>query len=55
MEDIDLVVCNYHHLLDPMIREQFFRWLDCDPSDVITVFDEAHNIEGQPAITRQKP
>jgi DNA excision repair protein ERCC-2 len=46
MEDIDLVVCNYHHLLDPMIREQFFRWLDCDPSDVITVFDEAHNIEG---------
>jgi len=46
MENIDLVVCNYHHLLDPMIREQFFRWLDCDPSDVITVFDEAHNIEG---------
>ena len=45
MEDIDLVVCNYHHLLDPMIREQFFRWLDCDPSDIITVFDEAHNIE----------
>ncbi|MFW6321477.1 MAG: ATP-dependent DNA helicase, partial [Halohasta sp.] len=37
---------NYHHLLDPMIREQFFRWLDRDPSDVITVFDEAHNIEG---------
>ncbi len=46
MEGVDLVVCNYHHLLDPMIREQFFRWLDCDPSDVITVFDEAHNIEG---------
>ena len=45
MEGVDLVVCNYHHLLDPMIREQFFRWLDCDPSDVITVFDEAHNIE----------
>ena len=45
MEAVDLVVCNYHHLLDPMIREQFFRWLDCDPEDVITVFDEAHNIE----------
>ena len=45
MEGVDLVVCNYHHLLDPMIREQFFRWLDRDPSDVITVFDEAHNIE----------
>ncbi|PSQ43064.1 helicase [Halobacteriales archaeon SW_7_68_16] len=44
MEDVDLVVCNYHHLLDPMIREQFFRWLDCDPGDVIAVFDEAHNV-----------
>ncbi|WP_084186269.1 ATP-dependent DNA helicase [Haladaptatus litoreus] len=46
MEGVDLVVCNYHHLLDPMIREQFFRWLDRDPEDVITIFDEAHNIEG---------
>ncbi len=46
LESVDLVVCNYHHLLDPMIREQFFRWLDRDPADVITVFDEAHNIEG---------
>ncbi|RLM83355.1 ATP-dependent DNA helicase, partial [Halobellus sp. Atlit-38R] len=46
MEGIDLVVCNYHHLLDPMIREEFFRWLDRDPEDIITVFDEAHNIEG---------
>ncbi|KYH26957.1 ATP-dependent DNA helicase [Halalkalicoccus paucihalophilus] len=45
MEGVDLVVCNYHHLLDPMIREQFFRWLDRDPEDVICVFDEAHNIE----------
>ncbi|WP_299334532.1 ATP-dependent DNA helicase [Haloplanus sp.] len=45
MEEIDLVVCNYHHLLDPSIREHFFRWLDRDPSEVITVFDEAHNIE----------
>ena len=45
MEGVDLVICNYHHLLDPMIREQFFRWLGRDPEDVITVFDEAHNIE----------
>lgn len=45
MEDIDLAVCNYHHLLHPQIRSQFFRWLDCEPSDVITIFDEAHNIE----------
>ncbi|WP_423986555.1 ATP-dependent DNA helicase [Haladaptatus sp.] len=46
MEGVDLVVCNYHHLLDPMIREQFFRWLGREPEDVITIFDEAHNIEG---------
>jgi DNA excision repair protein ERCC-2 len=46
MEDVDLVVCNYHHLLDPTIREQFFRWLDCEPGEVVTVFDEAHNVEG---------
>ncbi|MGQ4556524.1 helicase C-terminal domain-containing protein [Halobellus sp. GM3] len=45
MEAVDLVVCNYHHLLDPNIREQFFRWLGRDPEDVVTVFDEAHNIE----------
>jgi len=44
MEGVDLVVCNYHHLLDPMIREQFFRWLGREPEDVIVVFDEAHNV-----------
>lgn len=45
MDGVDLVVCNYHHLLDPTIRTQFFRWLGREPDEVITVFDEAHNIE----------
>ena len=45
MEGVDLVVCNYHHLLDPAIRDHFFRWLGRDPEDVIAVFDEAHNVE----------
>jgi len=44
IEGIDLVVCNYNHLLDPAIRTQFFRWLGRDPEDVIAVFDEAHNV-----------
>jgi DNA excision repair protein ERCC-2 len=44
MDGVDLVVCNYHHLLDPTIREQFFRWLGRDPEDVVAVFDEAHNV-----------
>ncbi len=45
LEGVDLVVCNYHHVLDSTIREQFFRWLGRDPGDVIAVFDEAHNVE----------
>lgn len=44
LNDVDLVVCNYHHLLDPFIRQQFFKWLDVDPAETILVFDEAHNI-----------
>ncbi|MFB6106518.1 MAG: ATP-dependent DNA helicase [Halobacteriaceae archaeon] len=45
MEGVDLVVANYHHLLDATIRQQFFRWLGRDAEDVIAVFDEAHNVE----------
>ncbi|MFB6202210.1 MAG: ATP-dependent DNA helicase [Halorhabdus sp.] len=46
IDGVDLVICNYHHLLDPFVRKQFFRWLGRDPTDVIAVFDEAHNVEG---------
>ncbi|MDZ7849895.1 MAG: ATP-dependent DNA helicase [Halodesulfurarchaeum sp.] len=45
LNGVELVVANYHHLLDPTIRAQFFRWLDRDPENVIAVFDEAHNVE----------
>ncbi|WP_247010387.1 ATP-dependent DNA helicase [Halorientalis litorea] len=45
MEGVDLVVCNYNHLLDPAVREHFFRWLGRDPEDIVAVFDEAHNVE----------
>ena len=45
MGGVDLVVCNYHHLLDPFIRERFFQWLDREPDEVVAVFDEAHNVE----------
>jgi DNA excision repair protein ERCC-2 len=44
MEGVDLVVANYHHLLDPFVRDRFFRWLDRDPGDVVAVVDEAHNV-----------
>ena len=49
MDEVDLTVCNYNHLLDPAIREQFFSWLGRDPEDVVVVFDEAHNV---PAAAR---
>lgn len=45
MEGVDLAVCNYHHLLNPEIRDYFFKWLGQSPDDVVCVFDEAHNIE----------
>jgi DNA excision repair protein ERCC-2 len=45
VEGVDLVVCNYHHLLDPSIREQFLRWLDRDLDDIVAIVDEAHNVE----------
>jgi len=45
MEGVDLVICNYHHLLSPEIREYFFGWMDATPDDIIAVFDEAHNLE----------
>ena len=45
MRDIDLVICNYHHLLNPDILAKFLAWLGCELSDIIAIFDEAHNIE----------
>ncbi len=44
LADVDLVICNYHHLLDPFVRDQFFRWLGRSLDEVIAVFDEAHNV-----------
>ncbi|MFB6162591.1 MAG: ATP-dependent DNA helicase [Halococcoides sp.] len=44
LDGLDLVCCNYNHVLDPAIREHVVRWLDRDPEDVIVVLDEAHNV-----------
>jgi len=45
MTDADLVICNYHHLLDPEILMMFLSWLGCGLEDIIVIFDEAHNLE----------
>ncbi len=47
LKEADLVICNYHHLLDPDIASKFLGWLDCELSGVILIFDEAHNLEPQ--------
>ena len=41
----DLVICNYHHLLNPTIFDNILGWLERGTEDIIAIFDEAHNIE----------
>jgi len=45
MKEADLLICNYHHFLNEDIRTNVLGWLDKSLADVITIFDEAHNIE----------
>lgn len=41
----DLLVCNYHHILNFDILGNLLGWMDRGLEDVIFVFDEAHNLE----------
>ncbi len=41
----DLLICNYHHVLNPDIFSTVLLWLEKEPEDVIVIFDEAHNLE----------
>lgn len=45
MKEADLLICNYHHFLNEDIRTNVLGWLDKGLGDIITIFDEAHNIE----------
>ncbi len=47
LKEAELVICNYHHFLDPEIQARVLSWLGCTLSDVILIFDEAHNLEAQ--------
>lgn len=47
LKEAELIICNYHHLLDPDIRTRLLTWMGCTLSDVILIFDEAHNLEAQ--------
>ena len=46
-ERADVIVASYLYLLSPSIRENFISSLDVDYSDLIVVFDEAHNLPDQ--------
>jgi len=41
----DVIVCNYHHVLNPEIFMRLLNWCSCDVRDLIVIFDEAHNLE----------
>ncbi|MDK2781386.1 MAG: excision repair protein [Archaeoglobi archaeon] len=45
METSDLLLCNYHHVIDLEIFTRVLNWLSCTPEDLIIIFDEAHNLE----------
>jgi DNA excision repair protein ERCC-2 len=39
----DVIILNYHHLFDRMIREQLYLSIGVEPQDVLLLIDEAHN------------
>jgi DNA excision repair protein ERCC-2 len=42
---VDLLICNYHHILNSEIFEKILAWMDCSMQSIILIFDEAHNLE----------
>lgn len=45
MKRAQLLICNYHHVLNRDIFLTILTWIEKLPEDVIVIFDEAHNIE----------
>ena len=39
----DVIVLNYYHLFDDMVREPLYQLIGVEPSDVLLLIDEAHN------------
>jgi len=39
----DVIILNYHHLFDRMIREQLYLSIGIEPQEVLLLIDEAHN------------
>lgn len=45
LKNVELLICNFHHVLSAEIFMMLLKWLERDPEDIILIFDEAHNIE----------
>ncbi|MGB9927304.1 MAG: ATP-dependent DNA helicase [Methanosarcina sp.] len=45
LKHAELLICNFHHVLNADIFMTLLKWLERDPDDIILIFDEAHNIE----------
>lgn len=39
----DVLICNYHHIMDDQIREQLYLNLQKESGDILLLIDEAHN------------
>jgi DNA excision repair protein ERCC-2 len=39
----DVLICNYHHIMDEQIREQLYLGLQAEPDGIMLLIDEAHN------------
>ena len=45
LKNTELLICNFHHVLNAEIFMTLLKWLERDLGDIILIFDEAHNIE----------
>lgn len=45
LKKAELLICNFHHVLNPEIFLTLLKWLEREPEEVILIFDEAHNLE----------
>lgn len=41
----DLLICNYHHILNEDILAKILAWMDSSLEGIILILDEAHNLE----------
>lgn len=47
MKEADVLICDYNHVLNESIRNNILKWLNTSLSNIILIFDEAHNIESR--------